>query len=226
MANPESQKDFKANSLVIPEVEEAMKGWCQELAKLEEGDIIRRADCKFCNHRLRQDAEQKWEETHNFNLVQRFFAQNWQEGDPPKMNYANLRNHLMGHYERQVHKVQIREYSERLQSMLNYKITKDQQLEALSTSLQMKYVEIASNSEHDELRAADMQIKIAKMLLDIIAMQARLRGELNSVNVVVEKFVNSWVHLITSEKDPERRGQLTEYLQQFREELSGLENEQ
>lgn len=222
MSEKDSNPIVKAdsNAIAIPEVEQAHTAWFAELSKLEEGDIIFRNDCKFCNHRLRAQAEQKWEETHNFSLVKKFFEDNWQEGDPKNWHFNNIKGHLIRHYERQARQIMIREYGDRIRAMLNYKLSRDQQLEMLATSLYMKYVEIGADDSLDELKAADTQIKITKMLLEIIAMQARLRGELDTVSVLSEKFKNIWVQLITGEKNPEVKAKLTQYLETFREEMS------
>lgn len=206
--------------IMIPEIEQAHEAWFAELSKLEEGDIIFRADCKFCNHRLRAQAEQKWEETHNYSMVKRFFEDNWQEGEPKNWHFTNIQGHLVRHYERQARQIMIREYGDRIRAMLNYKMNRDQQLEMLATSLAMKYVEIGADDSLDEIKATDTQIKITKMLLEIMVMQAKLKGELSTVEVLSNKFKDIWIQIITGEKNPEIKAKLSQYLETFREEMS------
>ena len=215
------QSQKKAGEICIPMIEAEYEGWFQKLTELQEGDVINRPNCKFCNHPIRAEAEKKWEETHSYSALSQLFDEYTAEHpELPGMNMTNLRTHIMNHYEQMLRKVQVREYGSRLQDMINYKISKDKQFEALSTSLQMQYMYIAADESIDKIKQSETLVKISKALLEIIEIQARLRGELSTANVMSEKFVNVWVNMISQEKDPDRQKLLIDKLEMFRSEMA------
>jgi hypothetical protein len=207
----------------LPGVENSYENLFREIAKLDEKDLIIRSNCKFCNHPLRAEAELKWEKTGSYAVVQKLFDEYVaQNPGSDKMTYQNIRNHIWNHYKAQEKKIYLREYGERLQEFMNYKVNKDRMFEGLSAALQMQLMEIASNPTLDLIKKADVMTKIAKMLGDITLTQARLRGELETVSIMAEKFMNVWQHVIVNQKDEGVRKSLMDALDQFQEHMEGV----
>lgn len=221
----QSRDKFQAfkKEIFIPSIEKEYEGWFNKFSELQEGDIVTRSNCKFCHHPLRAEGERRWEETHNFLMVVRLFD-DYRKTHPeaPCMSCLNVRSHINSHYEQTIKKMQIKEYGSRLQDMLNYKISKDRMFEALTSSLQMKYIEVAADSDIDRIKQGELMVKISKALLEICETQAKLRGEIDSATVISDKFVNVWVGLISQEKNPDTQRKLIEQLEIFRSEMEML----
>jgi hypothetical protein len=218
-----SDSPGQSNDLTLPAVERNYQSLFKEITKFDEGDLILRPNCKFCNHPIRSEAELKWEKTNSYAVVQKMFD-DYREQHPqaPKMNYQNIKNHVWNHYKAQEKKIFLKEYGDRLQEFLNYKVNKDKMFEGLSAALEMQLMDIASNPTVDQIKKADAMTKIGKMLVDITVTQARLRGELETINVMAEKFMNIWVHIIGNQKDETVRKQLMDALDTFQEEMEGI----
>lgn len=199
------------------------------VSELDEDSLIIRGNCKFCNHPLRGDAEKRWEQVSgSFPPVKKLF-ETWENEHPdyPKMNNQNIRNHLLTHYAKQEQKLWLQEYAKDIQSYMNYKIAQDQRFEMLRAVVEKQMFEIGSNPTLDLIKKSDQMVKLAKMVLDIDDCQARLRGDLKPVNVITERFMNVWLHIIESQDDEKTRMHLMSALDQFQEHMQGgitLEN--
>lgn len=223
--NDKNLKKPSENSdiIALPNVENNYQALFDEITKFDQNDLIVRSNCKFCVHPKRLEGELKWERTGSFSVVQKQFEK-WADENPalPRMTHQNIRNHVWNHYKAQEKKILLKEYGERLQEFLNYKINKDKMFDALSAALEMQLMEIASNPTVDLVKKADAMTKIGKMLLEITMTQARLRGELESVNVMAEKFMNVWLHIISNQRDESVRKQLMDALDNFQEQMEGI----
>jgi len=137
---------------MMPFAEASYEKLFKQVTKLEEGNIIKKTNCKFCMHPARADAELEWEKSNRGGVmrVMKFF-QDYRKEHPesPAMSSPNLRNHLFNHYSKQEQKMWLQEYSGRLMDFMNYKLGKDQMFEALSATMQMHLFDIASDPTID-----------------------------------------------------------------------------
>jgi len=208
----------------IPQVSKTYDSLFKEITKLDKNDIICRANCKFCNHSARFDAERKYEQGNrtSYTLVVKFFDEyRKQHPEAPVMNVPNVRDHILHHYLQQEKKMWMREYSGRLTELMNYKISEDREFEMLAATLELKLHEIASDPTLDTLKQADTMTKIIKSKLDVKAMQHRLRGEMDGVSMLTENLQNVWFHMIKSEKDPLIKRSLIKCLDAFQSNFEG-----
>ena len=211
------------NDICLPNVETKYEGWFKELSAINENDIICRPNCKICNSPFRSKAEDRWEESSNFHAVLRLLNKLAEDNDnDTKFNVQNVRSHMLNHYDQQERQIWKKEYLNRLSDMMNYKISKDHTFECLSNALQDKFLSIASDPTICPIKQADTLVKISKTVSDIFKVQAELRGEIQSSQLISEKFVNIWVQLIGKEKDPSRQKALLEHLNLFREEMTDI----
>ncbi len=208
------------HTISIPAVEQQHDEFFKLITSLNKDDAVYRQDCKFCNHPLKEQAELKWESVNrSYTPVVRLFKE-YHENNPesPKMLYANIRNHLLNHFDQAQRRVMMREYSENLLSVLNYKRSSDKRLEALKTGLEMRYFEIAADRSTDDIRSADMMLKLAKAVGDLEKTQAELRGEIKVVTVFMEKFRNAYVAKINAAPEADKP-KLLEILEDIQGEL-------
>lgn len=211
------------NEIFLPEIESKHDGWFKELSTISENDIICRPNCKVCNSPFRQKAEERWEESHNFNAVLRLLNKLAEENDSEvKFNVQNVRSHILNHYDQQERQIWKKEYLNRLSDMMNYKISKDQTFECLSSALQDKFLSVASDPTICPVKQADTLVKISKAVADITKTQAELRGEIQSSQIIAEKLVSVWVKIITNVKDPNTQKELLEHLNLFKEEMTDI----
>jgi hypothetical protein len=211
------------DKLPLAKSEKLYQDYFGELSKLQQDDIICRPNCKFCIHPARQDAEHKWEQTGVYANVERFFEK-YREVHPeaPQMSFVNIKNHLLNHYEQQQKKVWLREYSERLLSVMNKRVTDEQRMDLMKQQFEMKLHEVASDPTLDVYKQVDAMTKLGKLILDIAVTGAKLRGELQSVHLVTEKLTNVWVSTINQQHDPTIKKILLDSLDEFQDHLEGV----
>lgn len=207
-------------SIPVNEMDNSYKKWFSELSTLNADDIICKSNCKICNHDLRFDAEAKWEQTHSLTSVCMFLNQNINSDSGIKFTVDNVRNHMYSHYADQQKRLWLKDYGSKLSAMMNYKISKDSTLEAILTSLHLKFMEIASDPTLGSTKQSESMSKVAKTITEVIRAQSEIRGEIKTTQVVVEKFTNIWVNLITSfRNDPVTQKLLLEQLETFRRDF-------
>ncbi len=156
-------------------------------------------------------------------VVERVFREYEAEHpDAERMSAQGIRNHLKMHYMQQEKQLYLREYGQRLSDMMNYKISQDQQFEMLGKALEDKFLEIGSNPHLDPLKQADTMTKLSKSILEIVAIQCKMRGDLEVVNVLTEKLIGVWHHMIAAQESPETKQELVVALDAFQEILQGV----
>lgn len=211
------------NKFLIPEIENSHKRYFDKITEITAGDIITVPQCKLCNHPLRSDAEAKWEQTKgnshkgSYTLVLKFLNDNSEPG--VKFNYHNVSVHMNHHYEQQIKRIRMREYGRNLASVINYKISKEEMFEGMIQALQLKLFEMASNPELDEAKQADIMAKLSKAISDASVTQAKLRDDVNVIDVYKEKVQNIIVNFIAKD-DAQEQKELLQRLDMARAELA------
>jgi len=211
----------------IPALEEQYSTVFKHITKLDDGDIITRVNCKFCNHPARVQAERKFEQANrtNFALVLKFFK-DWEsqhpESDIPPMNEMNVRSHLLNHYLQQEKRIWMREYGDRLKEIMNYRIDQDHRFAVLISTLELKLHEIASNPTLDPMKQADTMAKLTKAICDIVVTRGRLKSELESEQVILNKVASAWHRTISLTDHPEAKRRLMDALDTFKATLEGV----
>ncbi len=212
--------------LQIEAIDQTYESLFDQITKLDSGDVIIKGDCKFCNHPARIEAEQAYEKGNrtSYAIVLKFFK-DWEKAHPdsglPPMNNQNIRVHLLNHYLQQEKRIWMREYTDNLKSVMNYKIDQSRKFEMLASALQMKFCEIGADPTIDNVKQADIMTKLSKSMIEIILTQAKLRGEMQVINVVVDKFQSVWVQMVNNQRDEDTRRVLLEGLESFQSQLEG-----
>lgn len=222
----QSRKMAEANQkFLIPATERKYEKYFQKITELKAGDVIVNVQCKLCNHPLRAEAEAKWEITKgntgrgNYHLVTRYINEKIPEGGV-KLNVQNVMNHLSNHYEQQAKRMWMREYGQHMADIMNYKLEKDQTFELLIQAHKAKLLEAAADPNLEPHRQSDMMTKHTKSILDIAMVQAKLRGEIDSLEVYKEKFQTLIINYIINEvKDGDQQRQLLERLEEAKQSL-------
>ena len=184
------------------------------LAEFSEEEVEVRANCKFCTHPARLEAEDKWERSGgSYAALERFFSEYKQKyPEAPSMSYVNIRRHVEGHYQNQIKKIRMKEYTNNLQSIMKERYDQIEMLNALATSLQLKYMEIASENTLHESKQADSMVKLAKIIIDVVKFRAELSGDIKQINIFAEKVMNVWSSAIQSEQDEHVKRRFLEVL--------------
>jgi hypothetical protein len=71
-------------------------------------------------------------------------------------------------------------------------------------------------------KQVDSAVKLSKIILEIQMTAAKLRGEINSVEMVTEKLSSVWITLIQDADDPQLKRLLMESLNRFEDHLEGI----
>lgn len=206
------QNNENETNLSITSVDKTYDKIFKHMSRLAEGDIIKRKDCKFCQHPIRFEAEAEFElRSRSYAPVLKFF-QTWEKQNPNcglvLMKKENVRGHLLQHYAQQEKNKWLKEYGERITEMMNYKIDKEKRFEMMSNALELKFHELSSNPTLDLHKQVDSITKIVKSILEINVIQGRLSGDMKIVNVFIEKFQSCFLHQIKSAESPEVRNAL------------------
>lgn len=210
----------------IDAVERTYEGLFNQVTKLNSKDIINRPNCKFCQHPIRAEAEERWERANraSFVVVEKVFKDYERDNpDAEKMNYTNISKHLKNHYAQQDKELWHKEYTLRLTSIMNYKIHQDKQFDMLNAALVDQFMKIGSNPKIDPIKQADAMTKISKNILDIAVTQSKLRGELDVMAVVKDKLRRAWTYMISQTDDPMAKRELISGLDYFQNLLEAPE---
>ncbi len=216
------KKAEEGDAFLIPAVEKTHDLYFKKITELQAGDVIVKSHCKLCNHPLRAEAEAKWESTKgshgrgNYRMVLRFLNEKTTD---IKFNYPNVLNHLANHYEQQQKRMQLREYGTHLSEIMNYKIAKEQSFELMKQALQLKFFEAAADPHLESPKQADMMTKLTKSILEIELAAAKLRGDIDTIDIYKQKFQNLIVNLISGEGDRDRQREMLEKIDKFKDEV-------
>jgi len=207
----------------IPRVEQTYSNLFREVTKLNENDVICRSNCHFCTHPARQEAEKKWDQMHgSYPPVMKFFKR-WEEDHPDHavMSDQAVRNHLLKHYAKQEKRMWLKEYVSECQEYMKYRINLDQKFDMLSAVFEKQLFDVGSSENLDPIKQSDQMVKLGKMLIEIQECQAKLRGDLKPVNVMQEKLMNVWFHVINNQHDQRVKTQLMSALDTFQQHVQG-----
>lgn len=223
MNDEPNQIQIQAKQVSLPAIEESASYLCDQITSLNKNDIISRTNCKFCQHPARAEAEAIWEQKKNVTAVIRFFNETYPQEHPGDaeipMNFGNVKAHIYNHYEHQERSIYIREYSENVKKMVNYKLSKNRMLDEMAAMAGMKMYEIAADPRLCPLKATDSLTKLWKAMLDIMEIQAKLTGEISTADVVVQKFQNAFLYIIKNEADDHVKRRLVEAFDIFQEKV-------
>lgn len=195
------------------------------VSELEANDIIFKSNCKICNHPIRSELEATWEKNNRANLTRvenRLREYEEQNPEVERVCYDSIRNHLRKHYAQQEKQINIKEYTRRLSELMNHKIADDKKFDLLSISLEDKFIQIASDPDMCPLKQAEIMTKISKSILDIIVIQSKLRGELDAVRIITDKFQRIWTHMISKQTNPIAKQELMIALDKFQDLAEGI----
>jgi hypothetical protein len=180
---------------------------------------------------MRFEAEELWEQTRSVLRLKSFFDKYRKEkpDDPHRyaMNSSNIRAHIYNHYFDQQRKIRVREYCARLPELLEHQLQQDRLFDMLLVTMQERYLDVVSDEAMEKAKRSDAIIKLVGQMLKVVELQARLKGELRTVHVMAEKFLNVWVNAIQSEQDDTVKRRLIEALDIFKEQIGEftVENE-
>ena len=197
------------------------------LIDVDEEDVIYRENCKLCNHRLRFETERKWEEIDNFTQTAKWLNDqideyNDYQEDEDKEGYfsvMNVRTHMKSHYKEQERQIRLRDYSKKIEALVNIKQDRKHLLDVALAVCFENLSKIASIETGDNIKSeksrSDAINKIMSTIISVIELQTKIDGEISSIDMVQEKFVNTWIDVINKERSDAKKQILIEMLEQF-----------
>lgn len=194
--------------------------FCEAITEVAEKNVKIMKKCALCNHPIRIEAERIWDETASAKKVFDFLkskASEYPELD--SFSYKKVENHLYRHYDAVIKEELLKQYSENLRNVINYKINKDRTLEEMIATMQIEMMEIVSDPRMDKMKKIDCLAKINKDIRESIALQAELRGDLSASDITMNKCTEAWRYIITMETDRSMKHKLLETLDLFQQKL-------
>jgi hypothetical protein len=209
----------KKNELISLEtITSTYDDYFNEITKLNENDLVYVQDCAFCNHPARSEGELKWEKTGIYTSVEKFFDE-YAAAHPeaPKLNLSKVRHHLQNHYEEQKKKIFLREYSNRLKSVMNKRISDENKLEMLKSVFELKLFDLEANKNLCPLKKADAMVKLGNAIMSIMVTSSKIKGEIESSSLLMERFSSVWLQIINGQNNPEVKKILLGALEAFQD---------
>ena len=201
------QKVEENKQFLVPSVEKAYRQYFDKVTELQAGDIIVNSQCKLCNHPLRSEQTKGRGGVGSYISVLKFLNdhEKAEEYGNVKFNYPNLSVHINNHYEQQMKRIHMREYGRHLSDAINYKINKEEMFEGMIQALQLKLYETASNPDLDITKQCSIMNGLTKSILDASIVQAKLRGDIDTVEVYKEKVQNIMINFISDQDEDKRK---------------------
>lgn len=221
------EKNQTQNSNIEPftiqSLEQAVEGYkdlFNNISAMAASEIANVSGCKFCHHPKRFEAELKWEQSRtsssegNLMSVFKFINESGEKeiAEEDKVSYSTVKTHIHHHYNQQQKRIALREYGTRLAAMMNYKIHQDHVLDGICNSLQMKFYDIASDMDTQDLKKVDAMTKLSKSISEIMSLQKELRKDVNEADILRSKFQAVFVRIIDGENNPERQKYIMDQL--------------
>jgi len=198
------------------------------LVEVNEKDIIVRKNCKLCNHPLRFEAEQKWEElsydysntsTWLNDEIKKHNEENQLSDMWEYLSVQNVRNHMKSHYKEQERQIRLKEYSKKIEEVVKIKQNKERLLEVGLAVCFENLGRIASVETNGDMKSeksrSDALNKVMSTILNIIDLQSRIEGEVSTAEIVKERFVQTWINVINKEESDAKKTLLVEMLEEF-----------
>jgi len=195
------------------------QAWLQRLEEAKKARQIYRPNCKFCNHKLREDAEEAYEKQGTFTAAKRVFDKDT-EGE--KMTYENVRNHLLHHYKEKYAQTDFDEHAQKLAGYLDLGLSQEQKLEFLAANAQMLVDQVLADPQVHPTKKADVLSKLGKLSVDIIGTIARLRATGRDHDELATIFTDVWTTMLQEAEDDAERGKMMVYLDKFRRQIAPL----
>ena len=220
----QSHQKAQDEQLIIPTAQRQYDKFFAELTRLKDDEVIIKPNCKLCKHPLRAEAEEKWEQCNkSFAPVVRLLEEG-RKNNPdnphyPQMTHSNVRLHMLHHYDQQEKRKFMREYTERISAIMNYKRAMDEKFEFMANALEAQFIEIASDPTLDVLKKSDVMVKISKSIAEIHRTQAELRGDMDPYYRLLDRFKKVWIMVVNNQKDDDTKQLLLEALNQFQGEI-------
>ena len=230
MADSENISLFKQDA----DTEQRIDKVFNALIEVNEKDIVVRKNCKICNHPLRFEAEQKWEEL-NYeysNLTTWINDQIKTHNEQNSLNdmweyvsVQNVRNHMKEHYREQERQIRLKEYSKKIEDIVKIKQNKEHILEVGLAVCFENLGRIASVETDGDMRSekarSDALNKIMSTILSVVELQARIENEMSTAELVKERFVQTWINVINKEQSDAKKSLLVGMLEEFSVNFNG-----
>lgn len=192
------------------------------LEGIELGKPIERANCKLCNSKIREEAEQKWDETRNFNAVYRYVT-----NEGLKVSYPAVRRHLLFHYEIKKNLDLVKEYASSMDEWIEMQKNPEEAMVRRIAMLEREAMILSVEAEGQKIgerrRTVDTIAKLSSVILAYHDKLHDLRKRREPVTLVINQL-----QLIIKDEiqntTPEIHDALINVLDKLEnsEELSGL----
>jgi hypothetical protein len=187
----------------------------------EKNIIISRSNCKFCQSKVRIEAEEEYEKTGNIKKVAEFLAIN---GD--KISYLSVRNHIQLHYLKTNKRMKLMEYASDLNQWKENQITMREHMFERIAMMRREMCFIAADSEGLELKERRQSADTIKKLSDgigtledkILLMDAGIEP----AEIIIEKIRDIMGDKIKNSNDPKVKQALIEVLKDLSKNVSDL----
>ncbi len=147
--------------------------------------LVPRCDCKFCNSKLRVEAQQLFQKTNKMISVQRFFQQKG-----IKISYPAIRNHLTVHYGAQAKSSKIQQYKQDLKGMLSIQVNKrqflDQRIVMLTRQMMSLSVQTNSLSMDERRKTNDTIVKLNQSISKLIDQRQDMDKQMQPFYIVLQ----------------------------------------
>jgi hypothetical protein len=184
--------------------------------------IVNKSNCKFCQSKIRREAEEEYEKTKNIKKVYDFFTSHGES-----TTYLSVRNHIQLHYLKQEKILKLKEYADDIKEWASIKRTRQQQLMERINMLRREMCLIASETDDtldiNERRSSAMIIyKLSDSITSLEDKIEEMNKEMEPVEIIIERIKNIINIKVNNMNDAKVKQALTEVLHDLSRDVADL----
>jgi hypothetical protein len=184
--------------------------------------VVNKSNCKFCQSKFRQKAEDEYDKLNNMKIVHKFLQSKGEE-----ISYMAVRNHILIHYKKQERALKLQEYSGELKKWLAMRQDRRASIEGRIAILSNEMVLIAAEtvplSLDERRRSVDAIKKISDTITGLEDKQDEIEGRMEPVYILIENLKNIISSRIKKSTSEEVKRELMSVLEDLSKSVGDLE---
>ncbi len=195
-----------------------------DIMKLSEdrsSGIIVKSNCKLCNSKYRNNAEEMYSECRNVSMVHRMLKSNGED-----MSLVGVRSHLNNHFVDIAKQEKMQEYVSDLAKWKSINVTKEERLKTYLSILEKRIFQIASAIEdRDDSDSVKYTETLSKLIAQASSVQQQLdemEQKIEPAKIVIKKLQEIIEIRVKSSKSPELKNHLIDLVSDLQGNIGGI----
>jgi len=183
--------------------------------------IIVKSNCKLCNSKHRNSAEELYSECRNVSMVHRMLKSNGED-----ISAVSVRSHLNNHFVDVAKQEKMQEYVNDLSKWKSIHVNKEERLRTYLSILEKRIFQIASAlDERDDADSFKYTETLSKLIAQASSVQHQLdemEQKIEPAKIVIKKLQEIIEIRVKSSKSPELKNHLIDLVSDLQGNIGGL----